>query len=289
MRKYKFRLLILINIFQRFKVTVVLFFNLLSIVRAYEVNVEPILRQFQERFDNVSRQTRYLHSFEQYKAFLYGNEPKKKHQKINIQIQNLQFTEDPPITDGEYFDFIIVGSGSAGCLLANRLSEVSSWKILLLEVGEEAQPISDIPALAPLFQFTDYNWNYLSEKEDNINLALRDQRMPWPRGRALGGTSIINYMIHTRGNAIDYNRWAKLGNPGWSYKDVLKYFMEIEDATMAVQDREYHARGGALPVGDVDFRTPSVHAFVQAAQQAGHPYVDYNGKNQLGVEISIFF
>lgn len=180
---------------------------------------------------------------------------------------------------------MIIGSGSSGCILANRLSEIADWKILLLEVGEEAQPITDIPAIAPLFQFTDYNWNYLSEKEDNINLGMEDQRMPWPRGRALGGSTIINYMIHTRGNAIDYNRWAKLGNPGWSYKEVLKYFMEIEDAAIEKQDRDFHVQGGELAVSDVPFRTESVHAFVRAAQEAGHPYVDYNGRNQLGVII----
>lgn len=73
--------------------------------------------------------------------------------------------------NGETFDFIIVGSGSAGCVLTNRLSEIPEWKILLLEVGEEATPLTDIPPLAPFFQFTNYNWNYLSEKEENINLG----------------------------------------------------------------------------------------------------------------------
>lgn len=110
-----------------------------------------------------------------------------------------------------------------------------------------------------------------------------NQQMPWPRGRALGGSTIINYMIHTRGNALDYDRWAQLGNPGWSYREILKYFIELEKTYVKYHDKSYRGHNGSVPSSDVWFRTKSVDAFVQAAQQAGHPYVDYNGKSQLGV------
>ncbi|CAH0548915.1 unnamed protein product [Brassicogethes aeneus] len=183
----------------------------------------------------------------------------------------------------EKFDFIVVGSGSAGSVVANRLSENPDWKILLLEVGEEASFLTDIPAIAPIFQFTNYNWNYLAEKQENVCLGLDGQRMAWPRGRAVGGSSIINYMIHVRGNRRDYDRWAASGNPGWSYEDVLPYFIKSEDARVEKQDGELRGRGGYLTVSDVPFRSESAHAFVRGAQEVGHKYVDYNGADQLGV------
>lgn len=198
-------------------------------------------------------------------------------------INNTFFYPDPNLGLDETFDFVIVGAGSAGSVLANRLSEVRRWRILLLEAGDEATPYTDIPALAPLFQFTDLNWNYLMEKQDNVALGLEDQKMAWPRGKGIGGSSLINYMIHVRGNKIDYNRWAKQGNPGWSYKDIFKYFVKSEDATLEKSDAGYHAKGGYLGVMDIPYRSESAHAFVRAAQEAGHKYVDYNGKDQMGV------
>lgn len=107
--------------------------------------------------------------------------------------------------------------------------------------------------------------------------------MWWLRGRGLGGSSIINYMIAVRGNKIDYDRWAAMGNPGWSYNEVLPYFMKSEDINVELADSYYHQKGGYLGISDVPFRSDAAWSFVKAAQEAGHPYVDYNGKNQLGV------
>ncbi|KAF2903275.1 hypothetical protein ILUMI_02911, partial [Ignelater luminosus] len=183
----------------------------------------------------------------------------------------------------EKYDFIIVGSGSAGSVVANRLSEVGQWKVLLLEAGENPTFLSDIPVLAPLFQFTNYNWGYLMEKQENFCLGLTNQRMHWPRGKVLGGTSVINYMIHIRGNKHDYDRWEAMGNPGWSYKDVLPYFLKSESANVRIHDAGYHNTNGYLSVQDIPYRTESVHAFVRAAQEVGYRYVDYNGENQMGV------
>ncbi|KAK9753158.1 GMC oxidoreductase [Popillia japonica] len=181
------------------------------------------------------------------------------------------------------YDFIIVGSGPAGAVIANRLSENPNWNILLLEIGDTPTALTDIPILVNYYQFTDYNWGYLIEEQPNMCLGLVDRRMAWPRGRVLGGTSVINFMIHIRGNRGDYNRWAADGNPGWSYEDVLPYFKKSEDFLVKIQDPEYHRQGGYLGVQDVDSKTKAVAAFVEAMQEFGYKYVDYNGKEQIGV------
>ncbi|KAL3271335.1 hypothetical protein HHI36_021823 [Cryptolaemus montrouzieri] len=189
---------------------------------------------------------------------------------------------DPSGMDSEY-DFIIIGSGSSGSVIANRLSEVKEWNILLLEAGYEPTGYSDIPYLAPVLQFTDLNWGYLMEKEHGIGLGMVDQRISWPRGKALGGSSVINYMMGVRGNKEDYNKWERLGNPGWSYKDVFKYFLKFEDESIAKKDVRYHSKGGYLSIEDIPYRTKSAHAWVRACQEAGYEYVDYNGRQQHGV------
>ncbi|XP_066149063.1 glucose dehydrogenase [FAD, quinone]-like isoform X1 [Euwallacea fornicatus] len=190
---------------------------------------------------------------------------------------------DLPPSRQETFDFIIVGSGSSGATLANRLSENTLWKVLLLEVGDVATALNDIPAMAPLFQKTKFDWGYVAEKENGSCWGCPEQRMLWPRGRGLGGSTLINFMIHVRGNPEDYNKWEAMGNPGWGYKDVLPYFMKLEDSSVEVQDGPYRHQGGYMPVTDVPYRTEAAEAFVEAAQEAGYPYVDYNGKSQMGV------
>lgn len=107
--------------------------------------------------------------------------------------------------------------------------------------------------------------------------------MAWPRGRALGGTTIINYMIHVRGNKLDYDRWEYMGNPGWSYEQLLPYFLKSENSQLDRQDEGYHAQGGQLNVEYPPYRTKSAQAFVKSAQEAGYDLVDYNGKSQIGV------
>lgn len=131
-------------------------------------------------------------------------------------------------TSDSVYDFIIVGAGSGGSVLANRLSENKNWKVLLLEAGYGPSLLNKIPIFTGYFQLSDYNWKYNVEPQKHACLGMINNQCAWPRGKALGGTSILNYMIHTRGNKLDYDKWASLGNVGWSYADVLPYFKKSE-------------------------------------------------------------
>lgn len=122
----------------------------------------------------------------------------------------------------------MVGAGSAGAIVASRLSEIPEWNVLLLEAGGDPVPPVDIPGQATLMQFTSNNWNFSFEPQDNACLGMVDRRCAFPRGKGLGGSSLINYAIYCRGNPRDFDLWEQLGNPGWSYQDVLPYFMKSE-------------------------------------------------------------
>ncbi|KAJ8985225.1 hypothetical protein NQ317_018254, partial [Molorchus minor] len=183
----------------------------------------------------------------------------------------------------QHYDFVIVGSGSAGSVLANRLSEIPHWRILLLEAGEPETELMRVPLLAASFQNTMYDWSDVMEYQPDVCRGLEGYRMAWPRGRALGGTSVINYMIYTRGNRWDYDNWATQGNPGniiywiymWSYEDVLPYFIKSEGSRLRKADHHYHSTDGYLGVEDV-YQSPLVEAFVRGGRELGLPYYDYN-------------
>ncbi|KAJ8958494.1 hypothetical protein NQ318_002288 [Aromia moschata] len=195
-----------------------------------------------------------------------------------------QTVEDVITENGTTYDFIVIGSGPSGSVMANRLSEIPEWKILLIEAGEDPSLITDVPVLScGTLLWTGYNWGYRAEKQDGFCRGCPGQTMNWPHGKVLGGTTIINYMLFTRGNHLDYDKWADMGNPGWSYKEVLPYFLKFEDAHLEKIDRGYHRKGGYLSVSDVPIRSKAIDVYIDAAQEAGHPYVDYNGKNQMGV------
>lgn len=122
-----------------------------------------------------------------------------------------------------------VGAGSAGAVVANRLSENPHIKVLLLEAGGYENWQSEIPIMASRLQMTAQDWKYYTEPQKHSCFALKENRSRWPRGKVLGGSSTLNYMLYVRGNKRDYDLWAKWGNHGWSWDDVFPYFVKSED------------------------------------------------------------
>jgi choline dehydrogenase len=189
-------------------------------------------------------------------------------------IQNAGRIEMP----GRAYDYIIVGSGSAGSVLANRLSAEPDAKVLLLEAGgSDASLFVRMPAGIAKLDTPRFNWLYETAPQP----AMDGRRMYWPRGRILGGSSSINAMIYIRGQAADYDHWHKVGNAGWGYADVLPYFKKAERNERLHDD--FHGGDGPLNVAERPYTNPLSHAFVAAAQQAGVPLnADFNGATQLG-------
>lgn len=178
------------------------------------------------------------------------------------------------------YDYVIVGAGSAGCVLAARLSENPSARVLLLEAGppDEADEIHIPAALNLLFQ-SSYDWGYRTVPQDRA----AGQSVYWPRGKVLGGSSSINAMIYIRGNKLDYNTWRdEYGCDGWGYNDVLPYFIRAERNSRG--ESAYHGASGPLNVTDPTFKSPAAKAFVQSAINAGSvANSDFNGRSQEGV------
>ncbi|MCV2219179.1 GMC family oxidoreductase [Thauera sp. Sel9] len=178
------------------------------------------------------------------------------------------------------FDYIVVGAGSAGCVLANRLSADPGNSVLLLEAGgADSNPWIHIPVgYFKTMHDPELDWCYRTEPDEGI----AGRQLQWPRGKVLGGSSSLNGLLYVRGQREDYDRWAALGNKGWSYEEVLPYFKRSEDQERGAD--EWHGVGGPLKVSDLRLRRPIADYFIAAAQDIGIPYNDdYNGASQEGV------
>jgi len=186
-----------------------------------------------------------------------------------------------PRLNAEY-DFIVIGAGTAGIMTAVRLSEIPNIKVLLIEAGSHENLYMDIPLITPIFQFTDINWNYRSKPSDTYCLGMKDKRCNLPRGKVLGGSSVLNYMIASRGIPEDYDRWAEMGNEGWAYKDVLKYFKKLETINIpGLQDTTYHGIHGPIHISTT-YHTTLGKTFIKAIQELGYPLIDYNNGHKIG-------
>ena len=178
------------------------------------------------------------------------------------------------MTHAGSFDYIIVGAGSAGCVLANRLTASGRHRVLLLEAGGQDRNLwIHIPlGYGKLFADARVNWLYKTEPEPELD----DRQVIQPRGKVLGGSSSINGLLYIRGQPEDFDHWRQLGNAGWSFDDVLPYFRRAEDQERG--EDELHGVGGPLAVSDVCEPHPLCEAFIEAAQQAGFPRNDdFNG------------
>ena len=177
-------------------------------------------------------------------------------------------------------DFVIVGAGSAGCVLANRLSEDPGTKVILIEAGgRDWNPWIHIPVgYFKTMNNPAVDWCYQTEPEPGLN----GRSIKWPRGKVLGGSSSLNGLLYVRGQAEDYNRWRQMGNVGWGWDDVAPLFRRSEDRQGGAD--EHHGEGGPLAVSDMRLKREICDAWVKAAVSAGYPFnPDYNAATQEGV------
>ena len=182
------------------------------------------------------------------------------------------------------YDYIVVGAGSAGSVLANRLSEDPTVSVLLLEAGGNENLISDIPIAYQLLQKTKLDWAYQTVAQRHACLGLRGRSSFWPRGRVLGGTSVLNVMRYTRGNPNDYDFWPL----GWRWADVYPYFLKSENnLDLDIASNGFHStRAGPLDIRRTPFVTPLGRAFVDSAPELGYPKLrDLNGPSHSGFAV----
>ncbi|CAB3238749.1 unnamed protein product [Arctia plantaginis] len=208
---------------------------------------------------------------------------------VTLSSIQLGVSEYPPqahVEDGQTFDFIVVGAGSAGCVLANRLTEISNWKVLLVEAGDDPPAASNSPGISVLVNSNLPNWNYLTVDDGYSSQGLQAKRIAQLTGRMLGGSSGINIMFYLRGNKADYETWVQKGNPGWEWNNVTSYFKKSErlnDRTiMESESGSLHNTNGYLGVTRPDW-SHRTSEYLDAFKQNGHEIlIENNGHQQLG-------
>lgn len=168
------------------------------------------------------------------------------------------------------YDFIIAGGGSAGAVVASRLSEIPEWRVLVVEAGLDEPTGTQVPSMFLNFLGSDIDWGYQTEPETEACLGEDQRRCYWPRGKVLGGTSVMNGMMYIRGSRKDFDNWAASGNDGWSYNEVLPYFLKSEDnKQLDAMDRGFHSTGGLLTVSQFPYHPPLSKAILKAGEELG--------------------
>ncbi|XP_033217541.1 glucose dehydrogenase [FAD, quinone]-like isoform X2 [Belonocnema kinseyi] len=193
-----------------------------------------------------------------------------------------------PVNPAEnYYDFIVIGGGSAGSVVASRLSEIPQWKVLLLEAGPDEPPGTSIPSMVGMFLGSDIDWQYNTTNE-NFACLVTGGSCSWPRGKNLGGTSSHNGMMYIRGHPTDFDNWEALGNRGWSWDEVLPYFMCMENNTELPRvGMKYHLAGGPLNVERFPWQPPITNDILQAVVERGYTLTeDLNGDQFTGFTVA---
>uniref|UniRef100_T1H853 Glucose-methanol-choline oxidoreductase N-terminal domain-containing protein n=2 Tax=Rhodnius prolixus TaxID=13249 RepID=T1H853_RHOPR len=189
---------------------------------------------------------------------------------------------------GNTFDFIVIGGGTAGSVIANRLSEIYSWSVLLIEAGDDPPMTSEVPMFYLSLQLSCIDWKFTTEKEEGMYYGLVNNQNRWPAGKVLGGSSAIGRMILNRGSQVDYDIWEKNGNLGWSYKEVLEYFKKYEDLKdmKELQCHElskFHSTGGYMTIDKFRSKEPVIKVILEAAKELGYIDIkDPDGAKQVG-------
>ncbi|KAG5872358.1 hypothetical protein JTB14_008009 [Gonioctena quinquepunctata] len=228
----------------------------------------------QYRCDAVTNFYEYVQN---YMKYIQDYVPPKDNEKL-IE------TSDATIYDYGKYDFIIIGGGSAGSILASRLSEIHEWKVLLLEAGGEQNDFSDVPNFSNYLGNSEMNWGYHTVPQKTCCQGMTNNQCVYPRGKVLGGSGTTNAMMYIRGAHADFDNWVKLGLTGWSYKEVLPFFKMSEHIDIDNVDEGYHGYDGHIHVNHTAPLSITAEALLEAAKEKGLKQLpDYNGKSQLGI------
>ncbi|KAF2900010.1 hypothetical protein ILUMI_06174, partial [Ignelater luminosus] len=244
------------------KTTVLCFFAFIVVIRAQDVleeSIEYYQTLLQEFSQNASQ-------WEQ------PTDSRKFFKLINEQEESVHYG---------HYDFIIVGAGVAGSVLTNRLTESGKFKVLVLEAGGQENDFTDVPGFATYLARSNFNWGYKTVPQKNACLGLKNKQCNYPRGKAVGGSSVINFLFYVRGNKEDFDIWGS-ENPGWDYKSVLPYFKKSENSMLDFEDPEYHGHCGTISVESANYYPQITKTYLESAKKRGRKILDYNGKNQDG-------